>query len=91
MNYHAASGATSPHADIFKHQKVSAASPDDDPQFEEIVHAADLVASYSRSLAESAFRRDVIQLRIDRAQFRQHAVDLMALIRDVAPIEGGCA
>jgi hypothetical protein len=59
--------------------------------FEDIIDSADLVASYARSIAEAAFRRDTIQLRIYRAQFRQHAADLMALIRDVAPIQGGCA
>jgi hypothetical protein len=66
-------------------------SSDADLPFAEIIDTADLVASYCRSLAESALRRDVIQLRIDRAQFRQAVIDLLALIRDVAPIEGGRA
>ena len=91
MNYHATSGATSPHADI-RHPKIDALPPvDDDPKYEEIIDAADLVASLARSIAEAAFRADITQIRIHRAEFRHRASELMAAIKRVAPIDGGVA
>ena len=60
----------------------------DDLIFEDIVDTSDLVASLARSIAEASFRRDPITLRIHRAEFRQQAVLLLGLIRDLAPLEG---
>jgi hypothetical protein len=57
----------------------------------DIVDCADIVASLARSIAEAAFRQDPIQLRIYRPQFREQAVLLLALIRDLAPLPGEVA
>jgi hypothetical protein len=73
---------------VFKRDAATQASVlTDDETFPEIVGQADEVASYARSIAEAAFRRDTVQLRIYRAEFRSCANSLMGLIRDVAPIE----
>jgi hypothetical protein len=56
--------------------------------FADIVDTSDLVASLARSIAEAGFRRDPITLRIHRAEFRQLAILLLVLIRDLAPLEG---
>jgi hypothetical protein len=63
----------------------------DDRIFEDIVDTSDLVASLARSIAEAAWRRDQLMVRILRAEFRQQAVLLLALIRDLAPLEGELA
>jgi hypothetical protein len=60
----------------------------DDRIFEDIVYTSDLVASLARSIAEAAWRRDQLMVRILRAEFRQQAVLLLGLIRDIAPLEG---
>ena len=59
--------------------------------FEDIVDTSDLVASLARSIAEAAWRRDQLMVRILRAEFRQQAVLLLGLIRDIAPLEGELA
>jgi hypothetical protein len=63
----------------------------DDRIFEDIVDTSDLVASLARSIAEAAWRRDQLMVRILRAEFRQQAVLLLGLIRDIAPLEGELA
>ena len=91
MNYHATSGATSPHADI-RHPKIDGQPLiDDDPKFESIVDVADMVASLARSIAEAALRADITLIRIHRAEFRHRASELMAAIKRVAPIDGSVA
>jgi hypothetical protein len=59
-----------------------------DDVFDAVEEAAGIVGSFSRSIAEAAFRHDEIQLRIYRFQFHHAVVDLMRLIRTVAPIDG---
>jgi hypothetical protein len=63
----------------------------DDQIFENIHDVADDVRSLAVSIREAAFRRDGIMLRIGRAEFRQQAILLLGLIRDLAPIEGELA
>ena len=63
----------------------------DDRIFEDIVDTSDLVASLARSIAEAAWRRDQLMVRILRAEFRQQAVLLLGLIRDIAPLGGELA
>jgi hypothetical protein len=59
-----------------------------DDVFAELMERADVVGSFSRSIAEAAFRQDVVQLRLYRFQFHHTVVELMRLIRTVAPIDG---
>lgn len=66
-------------------------APDSGGAFQDIIDAADLVASLARSIAEAAFRADITQIRIHRAEFRHRAVELMAAVKRVAPIDGGDA
>jgi hypothetical protein len=56
--------------------------------FEDIHDVAGGVRSLAVSIREAAWRRDQITLRIHRSEFRQQAVLLLALIRDLAPLEG---
>jgi hypothetical protein len=59
-----------------------------DRVYADIHDVADDVRSLAISLREAAFRRDGIMLRIGRVEFRQQAVLLLGLIRDIAPLEG---
>jgi hypothetical protein len=68
---------------------TTAVPVDQDDKFIEIERAPYTVASYARSIAEAGFRRDTVQLRIYRPQFHRAVVELMATIRDAAPINGG--
>jgi hypothetical protein len=63
----------------------------DDRIYADIHDVADDVRSLAISLREAAWRRDQLMVRILRAEFRQQAVLLLALIRDIAPLEGELA
>jgi hypothetical protein len=54
----------------------------------DIHDVADDVRSLAVSLREAAWRRDRLMVRILRAEFRQQAVLLLGLIKDIAPLEG---
>jgi hypothetical protein len=76
----------------FESFDASTAVPVDDPSdrvFTDIESTADFLASYCRSVGEAAFRRNEIELRIYRPELYRLANELMALIRDVAPVDGG--
>jgi hypothetical protein len=60
----------------------------DDRIYADIHDVADDVRSLAVSLREAAFRRDGIMLRIGRVEFRQQALLLLGLIKDIAPLEG---
>jgi hypothetical protein len=62
-----------------------------DRVYADIRDVADDVRSLAVSLREAAWRRDQLMVRILRAEFRQQAVLLLALIRDLAPLEGELA
>jgi hypothetical protein len=63
----------------------------DDRIYADIHDVADDVRSLAVSLREAAWRRDRLMVRILRAEFRQQAVLLLGLIRDIAPLEGELA
>jgi hypothetical protein len=60
----------------------------DDRIYADIHDVADDVRSLAVSIREAAWRRDRLMVRILRAEFRQQAVLLLGLIRDIAPLEG---
>lgn len=60
----------------------------EDRVFEDIHDTADLIRSLAIGLREAAFRRDHILIRIHRAEFREQAVLLLGLIKDIPPLEG---
>jgi hypothetical protein len=63
----------------------------DDRVYGDIHCVADDVRSLAISLREAAWRGDRLMVRILRAEFRQQAVLLLGLIRDIAPLEGELA
>jgi hypothetical protein len=63
----------------------------DDRAFADIHDVADDVRSLAVSLREAAYRRDQVMVRILRAEFRQQAVLLLGLIKDLAALEGEIA
>ena len=63
-------------------------TPVEDRIFEDIHDTADLIRSLAIGIREAAYRRDDIFIRIYRAEFREQAVLLLGLIKDLAPLEG---
>jgi hypothetical protein len=67
---------------------LSSAENVDDAKFEALSNQAELVASHARVLAESAYQRNSFQLRLNRLDFKLAATEMMALLREVVPIDG---
>jgi hypothetical protein len=68
---------------------LSSAENVDDAKFEALIEKAELVASHARVLAESAYQRNSFQLRLNRIDFKFAATEMMALLREVVPIDAG--
>jgi hypothetical protein len=66
---------------------LSSADNVDDAKFEALINKADEVASHARGITEEAFRRDCFRLRLSRIDFKFAAAEMMALLREVVPID----